>query len=56
MVHVASNIKAPTSTSKCRLTTSEDAWVFFRGNAAMQPAYLVKVHNCASFVDLSRSV
>ena len=24
-----SNIKAPTDTSKCRLTTSEDAWVVF---------------------------
>ena len=24
-----SNIKAPTATSNCRLTTSEDAWAFF---------------------------
>ena len=46
------NIKAPTATFKCRLTTSEDAWVVLRDNAAMPPAYRVKVHNCVSFVDV----
>ena len=51
-----SNIKAPTSTSKCWLTTSEDAWVFLPDNSAILPAYRVKVHNCASFVEISRSV
>ena len=29
---------------------------FLRDNAAMPPAYRVRVHNCASFVDISRSV
>ena len=32
-----SNIKAPTATSKCRLTPSEDAWVRYCGRAARLP-------------------
>ena len=47
------NIKVPIATSKCRPTTSEVAWVFFLGdNAAVPPAYWVKVQKCASFVDI----
>ena len=46
------NIKAPTATSKCRPTTSEVAWVFLGDNAALPPAYRVKVEKCASFVDV----
>ena len=36
--------------SKRRPTTSEDAWV------VMPPAYRVRVHKCASFLDVSGSV
>ena len=46
------NIKAPIATSKCRPTTSEVAWVFLGDNAAVPPAYRVKVQKCASFVDI----
>ena len=40
------NIKAPTATSKCQLTTSEDAWVVLA--TAILPGYRVKVHKCTS--------
>ena len=39
-------IKAPTATSKCQLTTSEDAWVVLA--TAILPGYRVKVHKCTS--------
>ena len=45
-----SYIKAPTAISNCRLTTSEDAWVFLRDKADMPLTYRVKVHKCASLV------
>ena len=45
------NIKAPTATSS-RPTTSEVAWCFLGDNAALPPAYRVKVEKCASFVDV----
>ena len=41
-----SNTKAPTATSKCQLTTSEDAWVVLA--TAILPGYRVKVHKCTS--------
>ena len=43
-----SYIKAPTATSNCRLTTSEDAWAFLGDKADMPLAYRVKVHKCAA--------
>ena len=45
------NIKAPTATSKCRPATSEVAWVFLGDNAALPPAYRVKV---ACLVDIRK--
>ena len=45
-----SYIKAPTATSNCRLTTSEDAWGFLGDKADMPLAYRVKVHKCAGLV------
>ena len=45
-----SYIKAPTATSNCRLTTSEDAWAFLGDKADMPLAYRVKVHKCAGLL------
>ena len=43
-------MKAPTATSNCRLTTSEDVWACLGDKANMPLAYWVKVQKCAGLV------